>query len=317
MADGKELASAMFASEDAEASASTGEDRTAPASDGSADKAESQDKAGNDAGQGATQAASTQASEDQDESRQDRKVPLTDLVKTRQKAAEYRKERDELRKKLASDGSGDGDGESARIELPDDVEQLTETERSRLQELEGRDDDDYMSVAEAKQLTQLQRKRDQVEAAMQSRREAVEQVESSIDAAMESTDGVEDGLDFSTVYDEGYDNLSKRDHEKIMEAGENAADVMYELILARTPELRDRQRAQGRSPRKQGGESATTRERSETSQQSRDGAPTPGNNRADAGGSAEDVNEPAPPLEEIVSADAKQLTRALMGSPRQ
>ena len=227
-ADDDELDADAAAESDGGDEASDGDgeddgDADQPAGDGDGDDDQDDDAATDATGGEDDDAAGDQQSADDDA------IPEDDLL-TKQR---------ELAEKHARDAQQAGEqGDDAMVGLDD-------AEAKELKDLRGKlaDDDDYLSVREHKRITELESKRSQAAEAAQSEQQQLTQVQASIEAAYDvmSAEKMGEGLDFGTVHEQGFENLSAKDQREILAAGPKAARVMYERMIARTPELRERQ----------------------------------------------------------------------------
>jgi len=215
-------------------------DPTKPEGEDAGDDAKTEDaeKSKADAGEQADKKPEGEVEGDDDADRP-KMVPLSALHEQREKNRALREERDQLRQKLESRGSGPSPSTEAKP--------LSQDEQSELQRLEKDDEDsDYMAKADRRRLADLRQRQRQATAAQQAEeaksRATVDRVKRSIaNAREEMTAAVQgQGLDFDTVHREGYQNLSEADKLALLEAGDDAGAKLYELAIARTPALRER-----------------------------------------------------------------------------
>lgn len=104
-------------------------------------------------------------------------------------------------------------------------------------------DDEPLTARQANRLTELRMGQAQ-RTAEQAHLEQVRTVvldSHNLALATFTADKLGEGLDYKTVWQAGYENLSPRDKQRIEQAGEDASAMMYDLCIARTPELRQRQ----------------------------------------------------------------------------
>lgn len=104
--------------------------------------------------------------------------------------------------------------------------------------LDGLSDDEPVTAGEVRKSHKAQedrRKAEQIETQKQTANR------SYIAAKQElTTDKAGEGLDIDTVMREGAGNLSERDKQVVLAAGEKCMQKMYELCIERTPSLRER-----------------------------------------------------------------------------
>jgi hypothetical protein len=223
-----------------------------------------------------------------------RMVPLSALHSERAKRRAEREQRLSLEQKIA-ELEARGSSPEADVAQP-----LDDTQVSRLEQLEAKQDGDYLTKAEVKEYLDLQRQRERHADQEQQQEATAAKAEVTVRAALElaaedpdySAQARGDGLSFEQVRDTGYVNLSLADKQAVMAAGANAAEKLYELCIARTPELQALQN-----------ETKTPTAR-------RDGNP---NHRTSPSTARSDDAEPDPPALKDVPAAASDILGDVFG----